>query len=81
VGESDIFLVKLTAAGNYAWGETFGGVTRDVGWSVGVDAAGCVHLAGFFTDIVDFDPDPLAEYFLGAPAARRNGFLLRLRQA
>jgi hypothetical protein len=53
-------------------------VTDVVGRSLGVDCAGNVLVAGYFTDIVDFYPDPLATYFLGAPGGRRNGFLLRL---
>jgi hypothetical protein len=80
-GGYDVFLVKLSATGNYVWGETFGGVTNDWAWGVAVDAAGTVHLVGYFTDIVDFDPDPLTTFTLGSPGGRRNGFLLRLQQA
>ena len=80
-GDGDIFLVKLSSAGDYAWGETFGGSGLDIGWSVTVDDVGYVHLAGYFTDLVDFDPDPVGTYNLGAAGARRDGFRVRLRQA
>jgi hypothetical protein len=80
-GDSDIFVVKLTAAGNYVWGETFGGTSRDVGFGIAVDDGGVVHLAGYYADMVDFDPDPLGTHSLTAAGASRDGFLLRLRQA
>jgi hypothetical protein len=57
------------------------GVTDDVGRSLGVDGAGNVLVAGYVSDIVDFNPDPSATYYLGAPGGRRNGFLLRLGQS
>ncbi|HYJ15922.1 MAG TPA: hypothetical protein VE170_10570 [Candidatus Limnocylindria bacterium] len=53
-------------------------MTDDVGRSLGVDGAGNVLVAGCFTDIVDFNPDPLATCY---PGGRRNGFLLRLGQS
>jgi hypothetical protein len=56
-------------------------VTDDVGRSLGVDGAGNVLSASYFTDIVDFNPDPLATYYLCAPGGRRNGVLLRLGQS
>lgn len=76
-GDSDIFVVKLTAAGNFTWGETFGGTGGDIGWGVAVDDAGYVHLAGNFNGFVDFDPDQLESHYLDAAF---DGFRLRLRQ-
>jgi hypothetical protein len=38
-------------------------------------------LAGYFRDVVDFDPDPLATYTLDAGEVGANGFLLKLRQS
>jgi hypothetical protein len=85
-GSSDIFVVKLTSAGNYAWSEAFGGDRLETAWAVAVDDLGFVHIAGYFYDQingdeVDFNPDPLETYFLSAPGASRNGFLLKLRQS
>lgn len=79
-GGPDIFVVKLTAAGNYSWAETFGGTGNDYGFGVAVDPTGVVHLAGGYQNTVDFDPDPLGVYNLTNPGAFRNGFRLRLRQ-
>jgi len=80
-GSSDIFVVKLTGAGNYAWSETLGGTGLDTAWAVAVDNSGFVHLAGYFYGEVDFDPDPLGEHLLDAPGNGRNGFRIRLGQA
>jgi hypothetical protein len=77
-GGDDIFVVKLTSAGNYSWAETFGGTGADTGFGIAVDPTGGVHLAGYYEATVDFDPDPLNTYYLTAPA--RNAFRLRLEQ-
>ncbi|MSR56778.1 MAG: hypothetical protein EXS05_03795 [Planctomycetaceae bacterium] len=79
-GGPDIFVLKLTAAGNFSWAETFGGTGNDVGFGIAVDSSGVVHLAGAYGNTVDFDPDPLAIYNLTTPGTFRNGFRLRLRQ-
>jgi hypothetical protein len=79
-GGADIYVVKLTGAGNFSWGETFGGTGNDYGFGIAVDPAGFVHLAGGYQNTVDFDPDPLATYNLTNPGTFRNGFRLRLGQ-
>ena len=61
-GLRDVFVVKLTSDGNYAWAKTFGGA--------GTDISGCgrgnngmlvtedrIYLVGLFQDEVDFDPN------------------------
>ena len=78
-GGYDIFVVKLTAAGNSSWAYTFGGTGDESGRGIAVDTAGTVHIAGWYQNTIDFDPDPLATYYL-TTGALRNGFLLRLRQ-
>lgn len=77
-GGYDIFVVKLTASGNYSWAETFGGTGADIGFGVAVDPTGGVHLAGYYEGTVDFDPDTLSTYDLTAPV--RNAFRLRVQQ-
>jgi hypothetical protein len=80
-GDVDVFVAKFTSAGNYSWGESFGGIGADVGYSVSVDAANHVHFAGYFSDEVDFDPSPSGARRLGTPGGSRNGFHVRLRQS
>jgi hypothetical protein len=78
-GGSDAFVLKLTSAGSFAWAETFGGSSNDLGWGVAVDASGTVSLAGSFGGTVDFDPDPDAAYELTNDAFA-DLFLLKLAQ-
>jgi hypothetical protein len=77
---SDVFVVKLNSSGNYQWGETFGGQGGDWAYGISVDTTGLVHVAGYFQNTVDFDPDPLTTYELTAPGTSK-GFRLRLRQS
>jgi hypothetical protein len=79
--DGDIFVVKLSSSGNYVWGETFGGAGLDIGYGLGIDNEGDPVLGGFFTDIVDFDPNPLSEYTLGYSGSPKEGFILRLNQS
>jgi hypothetical protein len=37
-GGGDIFFVKLTSSGSFAWAESFGGSGTDVGWGIAVDS-------------------------------------------
>lgn len=78
--DGDIFVVKLSSSGNYVWGETFGSVGLDIGYGLAIDNEGEVVLGGMFSDIVDFDPDPLSEQVLGSIGSRFEGFVLRLNQ-
>jgi hypothetical protein len=77
-GQSDIYVVKLTAAGNLIWAETFGGAGHDVNFGLAVDPAGVVHLTGYYRDSFDFDPDPFATYGLPGDPIISRGFRLRL---
>jgi len=52
----DVFILKLDAAGDYAWAARHGGPSDDVARSIKVDAAGNVYSTGGFYGTVDFDP-------------------------
>ena len=54
-GESDIFILKLTASGDFSWVKTMGGVMEDKAMAVDVDDDG-VYVTGVFRDTVDFTP-------------------------
>jgi hypothetical protein len=79
--DSNIFVVKLSSSGNYVWGETFGSTGLDIGYGLAIDNEGDVVLGGMFSDIVDFDPNPLSEYAVGSAGSRFEGFILRLNQS
>ena len=77
-GGLDIFVVKLTAAGNYSWGESFGGTGSDRAFGIAVDPNFDVHLAGNYQNMVDFDPTT-GTYYLTTNGVSK-AFRLRLRQ-
>lgn len=58
VGEKDIFIAKYDANGNYIWSFGLGSTDDDEGFSIAVDHASNVYVAGYFTNTVDFDPNP-----------------------
>ncbi len=78
-GGTDVYVVKLTASGNFGWSESFGGTGDDGGSGIAVDTAGDVYLVGFYQGTVDFDPT--TETYLTNPGPFRNAYLIRLRRA
>ncbi|MBD2075897.1 DUF4347 domain-containing protein [Phormidium sp. FACHB-592] len=54
----DIFISKLDAGGNFAWAKRIGSRAGDSASGISVDSSGNVYTTGFFTGIVDFDPNP-----------------------
>ena len=55
-GGNDIFLSKFSPTGGFQWAETWGGSGLDYGRAIAIDAGG-IYVAGWFSGIVDFDPD------------------------
>jgi hypothetical protein len=56
VGQTDVFISKLDASGNFAWALQLGGLSLDIGNAIALDANGRVHTTGYFQETVDFDP-------------------------
>lgn len=56
VGEEDIFIQKLDAAGNLVWVRKFGGANSNYGNAITVDASGNIYTTFFFKGNIDFDP-------------------------
>ncbi|MCU0440483.1 MAG: SBBP repeat-containing protein [Raineya sp.] len=54
--DSDIFVSKLDANGNFVWAKRIGGGHTDGGNGIAVDAIGNVYTTGHFYGTVDFDP-------------------------
>lgn len=51
----DVFYGKLNPAGELMWLKSFGGPLNDIGYGIAVDAAGNIHIAGWFADSIVFD--------------------------
>lgn len=54
--ETDIFLAKYDAAGNYLWAKRIGSANDDDAYGLAVDGNGNVSITGYFMGTVDFDP-------------------------
>ncbi len=54
---SDVFVLKMDANGDYLWTRTFGGTDYDAGLSLVIDASGNIYTTGYFLGTVDFDTD------------------------
>lgn len=55
-GNSDIFVSKLDASGNFVWAKRMGGTNSDGGYGIKVDIGGNVYTTGDFHGTADFDP-------------------------
>jgi hypothetical protein len=53
---TDIFVMKMSNAGNFVWAKSMGGLGYDHGDELALDQSGHVYLAGVFQYTVDFDP-------------------------
>jgi subtilisin-like proprotein convertase family protein len=77
-GGTDIFVTRLTSAGNFSWTRGYGSTGTDIGRAVAIDAAGNVNVTGSFSGTVDFDPapDPTGPALISAGSS--DGFVLQL---
>jgi len=55
-GGQDIFIQKLDPGGNFIWAKSMGGTSIDQGFSISIDALGCIYTTGWFRSLSDFDP-------------------------
>ena len=55
-GESDIFIQKLDAGGNFIWAKKVGGMGNDEAFVITTDMIGNIYTVGYFETAVDFDP-------------------------
>jgi gliding motility-associated-like protein len=54
--ESDVFISKLDASGNFVWAKNMGGNYSDNANSLALDASNNVYITGTFRNVADFDP-------------------------
>lgn len=55
-GSQDVFITKLSSAGDFVWGKQIGGTQPDAVQGIATDAYNNVYLTGFFSGTSDFDP-------------------------
>jgi hypothetical protein len=55
-GQNDVYISKLTSAGNFVWAVAIGGANLDFGRSIAVNNLGFIHTTGYFYNTADFDP-------------------------
>lgn len=79
-GQADGFVLKLSSTGDLNWAVTFGSASMDVPLGISVTSAGEIHVGGWYTGDVDFDPDPFAAWYLNS-GPQAQGFWWRLNQS
>lgn len=55
-GINDVYAIKLSSAGVFAWARVMGGTDDDYGYAIAVDASDNSYITGSFRDVADFDP-------------------------
>lgn len=55
-GLNDVFIHKMSPAGDYLWTKTFGGISDDRTRGLKMDGLGNLYVAGIFYQTADFDP-------------------------
>ena len=64
IGESDLFIEKLSLDGNFIWAKQVTGPYYQSGHDILTDEDGNILLTGFFYETTDFDLDPATTYYL-----------------
>lgn len=76
----DIYILKLSANGNFVWAKQIGSVFEDRGFAVTTDAAENVYTTGYFSDVADFDPGT-GVYNLTGNSNSKDPFIVKLDAA
>lgn len=76
---ADVFILKLTSAGNLIWVKNISGLFNRMGRSICIDQANNILIAGVFSDVTDFDPGPGVFNLTAAGIAGEwDAFILKL---
>ncbi|MBK9275847.1 MAG: hypothetical protein IPM49_15100 [Flavobacteriales bacterium] len=65
-GILDVLILKLDPTGNFLWAHVIGGATLENGRAIALDAASNIHVAGYFSGTIDFDPGPGSNFLTSA---------------
>ncbi|MBK9282752.1 MAG: hypothetical protein IPM51_00340 [Sphingobacteriaceae bacterium] len=76
VSESDVFIVKLDASGNFIWAKNVGSSGSDYAYGLFINQIGDVYVSGNFFNTIDLDPGPAI--FTATSNGSEDVFLLKL---
>lgn len=57
LGAYDIFIMKKDANGTLLWAKSIGSTGNDVAFDISIDPVNNIHITGYFSATVDFNPD------------------------
>ncbi len=75
---SDIFITKLDASGNFIWAKQMGGIGVNYGSVIIVDASNNIYITGYFNSTVDFDPEAGTYNLTPNNVGTNNTFITKL---
>ena len=75
---TDLFTVKLDAAGNLVWAVKQGGSSTEVAYALDLDVDGNVYTTGDFGGFPDFDPGPGSFVLSPTGGGQRSCFISKL---
>ncbi len=79
-GGKDFFVIKYYPGSTFAWANQFGGTGEDDVVDMDFTSTGHVYLTGTMMSTVDFDPDPVGQWFETSPDGSQDAFVLKLSQ-
>ncbi len=77
IGGVDGFVIKLSRAGNYVWGNAVQGTDDETCQALVVDSSGNAHVTGKFTGMTDFSYG-LEDYILQTGTGVEDAFVMKL---
>ena len=77
IGGVDGFVIKLSRAGNYVWGNAVQGTDDETCHALVVDSSGNAHVTGKFTGMTDFSYG-LEDYILQTGTGVEDAFVMKL---
>jgi len=80
-GNSDVFISKIDAAGNFVWAKRMGGADFDIAQAIDVDILGNVLITGSFRGTADFDPNAGTASLSSASSGEYNIFIAKYNSA
>ncbi len=79
-GNSDIYVQKLDASGNFVWAGRMGGVADENGNAIALDAAGNIYITGMVCTMADMDPGTSTVNVI-TPSGSYDAFVEKLSSA